>query len=91
VRFLELFLPAPRLAQWKERLRAGGRGRARLRPPEGALIEAVDATFAPARARRQQLLAEPGESSACCAPAPRRPRARARATVDRCYEACGLR
>jgi tryptophanyl-tRNA synthetase len=55
------------------------------------LIEAIDAAFGPARDRRKALLEKPGEVEQVLATGGRRARERARATVDRCYRACGLR
>jgi tryptophanyl-tRNA synthetase len=91
VRFLELFLPPEELAQWKSRVREGGAGAPGYGHLKARLIEAIDATFGPARARRKELLARPDEVERVLAEGGRRARARARATVDRCYKACGLR
>jgi tryptophanyl-tRNA synthetase len=91
VRFLELFLAPAELAQWKERIRAGGAGAPGYGHMKVRLIEAIDATFGPARARRKELLDTPGEIDAILTAGARKVRARARATVDRCYRACGLR
>jgi tryptophanyl-tRNA synthetase len=91
VRFLELFLPAGELAQWHERVRAGGAGAPGYGHMKARLIEAIDAAFGPARDRRKALLERPGEVEQVLATGGRRARERARATVDRCYRACGLR
>jgi tryptophanyl-tRNA synthetase len=91
MRFLELFLPAGELAQWQERVRSGGSGAPGYGHMKARLIEAIDAAFGPARARRKELLAAPGELERVLAAGGRRARERARATVDRCYRACGLR
>jgi tryptophanyl-tRNA synthetase len=91
LRFLGLFLPQGELAQWHERVRAGGRGAPGYGHMKARLIEAIDAAFGPARARRKALLENPGEVEGVLAAGGRRARERARATVDRCYRACGLR
>jgi tryptophanyl-tRNA synthetase len=91
LRFLELFLPAAELEQWKERVRAGGPGAPGYGHMKARLIEAVDEAFGPARARRKALLDRPREVDEVLAAGGRRARERARATVDRCYRGCGLR
>ncbi len=91
VRFLELFLPAGELAELKGRIRAGGSGAPGYGHLKARLIEAIDATFGPARARREELLADPGAVERILREGGALARARARATVDRCYSACGLR
>jgi tryptophanyl-tRNA synthetase len=91
LRFLELFLPAAELLQWQERVRLGGPGAPGYGHLKARLIEAIDATFGPARARRRALLDAPAEVERVLSEGGRRARARARATVDRCYQACGLR
>ena len=91
LRFLELFLAPDELAQWKERLRAGGAQAPGYGHLKARLIEAIDAAFGPARARRRELLDEPAQVERILAEGGARARARARATVDRCYRACGLR
>ena len=91
VRFLELFLPASELADWKEKIRRGGTGAPGYGHMKNRLIEAIDAAFGAARARREELLAHPAEVDAILETGGGRARARARATVDRCYRACGLR
>ncbi len=91
VRFLELFLPEAELAEWKERIRRGGPGAPGYGHVKARLIEGIDAAFGAARQRREELLADPAEVERILARGGVRARARARATVDRCYRACGLR
>ena len=91
LRFLELFLPADEFAQWCERVRAGGAGAPGYGHLKLRLIEAIEATFGPARARRKHLLENPAEVERVLAEGGTHARAQARATVDRCYRACGLR
>jgi tryptophanyl-tRNA synthetase len=55
-----------------------------------ALFELLLERFAPARARRAELLADPGEVERILAQGATRARAIARATTDRARRACGL-
>jgi tryptophanyl-tRNA synthetase len=91
LRFLELFLPAAEFTQWTERVRAGGPGAPGYGHLKARLIEAIDGAFGPARARRKALLETPRAVEELLAAGGWRARERARATVDRCYRACGLR
>jgi tryptophanyl-tRNA synthetase len=91
MRFLELFLSTDELAQWEARVREGGAGAPGYGHMKQRLIQALETTFAPARARRAELLANPAEVERVLAEGGRRARERARATVDRCYRAVGLR
>jgi tryptophanyl-tRNA synthetase len=54
------------------------------------LADHIDAYFAPARARRAELLEQPELVSAALERSAARARAVARATIDRCRQACGL-
>ena len=91
LRFLELFLPPGEFAQWADRVRAGGPGAPGYGHLKARLIEAIDTAFGKARAERTRRLEKPGEVEQVLAAGGRRARERARATVDRCYKACGLR
>ena len=91
VRFLELFLAPDELAQWRARMREGGAGAPGYGHLKARLIEAIDAAFGPARVRRKELLADPAAVERVLVAGGRRARERARVTVDRCYQACGLR
>jgi len=91
MRFLELFLAPAELVTWQERLRSGGPGAPGYGHLKLRLIEAIDAAFGPARTRRKELLAAPAEVERLLTEGGLKARARARATVDRCYKACGLR
>jgi tryptophanyl-tRNA synthetase len=91
VDLLRLFLDAAELEQWRERLRNGGPGAPGYGHLKQRLIEAAEAFFAPARARREELLANPAEVDRVLARGAERARARARATRDRALAACGLR
>ncbi|MBC8330224.1 MAG: tryptophan--tRNA ligase, partial [Planctomycetes bacterium] len=58
---MSLFLPDPEVAAWKAAVRAGGAGAPGYGQLKGVIFEAMDAYFAPARARRKELLADPAE------------------------------
>ncbi|MAB81374.1 MAG: tryptophan--tRNA ligase [Planctomycetes bacterium] len=89
--FLRLFLAPADSEEWRERVRKGGEDAPGYGHMKMRLIEAIDEAFAPARARREELLADLGEVERILARGAEKARARARATVDRCYRACGLR
>ena len=89
--FLRLFLEPDELAQWQERVRTGGAGAPGYGHLKQRLIESIEAFFAPARARREELLRDPAELDRVLARGAERARARARATRDRALAACGLR
>lgn len=91
VRLLELFLSADELEDWKARLRAGGADAPGYGHLKVRLVEAIEEHFAPARARREELLADPGEVERVLARGAERARERAVATRDRALAACGLR
>jgi len=90
VRFLELFLAAEELDEWKERVRRGGPEAPGYGHLKVRLIEAMDERFAAARARREELLADPGEVNRILARGAEIARPRARATLERAKRACGL-
>jgi tryptophanyl-tRNA synthetase len=89
--FLRLFLEPSELEQWKARVRAGGSGAPGYGHLKQRLAEAVEAFFAPARERREELESDPGEVDAILRRGAEKARARARATRDRALAACGLR
>ena len=91
MQFLALFLQPAELADWRERVRRGGEGAPGYGHMKARLIEVMEDAFAPARARREELLADPAELDRILARGAVGARARARATVDRCYRASGLR
>jgi len=90
-KFLELFLPPAELADWKARVQRGGPGAPGYGHLKLALIEALEAHFAPARARRAELLADPAEVDRILQRGAEFARARATAVRDRALAACGLR
>jgi tryptophanyl-tRNA synthetase len=90
-RFLELFLDAAELADWGERVRRGGPGAPGYGHLKQRICEAVEAHFAPARARREELLRDPAEVDRILARGAERARERAAQVCERALRACGLR
>jgi tryptophanyl-tRNA synthetase len=90
-RFLELFLGQEELTEWQERVRRGGAGAPGYGHLKERLVAAIEETFAGARARREELLADPTRVERVLARGAERARPRARAVLRRAYEACGLR
>ncbi|HIG10714.1 MAG: tryptophan--tRNA ligase [bacterium] len=90
-RFLELFLDSAELAQWEERVRAGGAEAPGYGHMKIRAFEAMEEYFAPARALREEFLADPGEVDRVLALGAEKARTRAAATRDRALKACGLR
>ncbi len=90
-RFLELFLDADELAEWEARVRAGGEGAPGYGELKMRACAAMEEHFAPARARREELLADPAEVDRVLAAGAERARARAVAARARALAACGLR
>jgi len=90
-RFLELFLAADELEEWKDRVRRGGPDAPGYGHLKVRIAEAIEAHFAPARARREELIANPAEVDRILAHGALRARARAVAVLDRARSACGLR
>ncbi len=88
---LALFLGHGELEGWRERVRAGGSSAPGYGHLKERLIEAIEERFEPARARRQALLDQPGDVDAVLERGAQRARARAVATRDRAFQACGLR
>lgn len=88
---LALFLAPDELAQWRERVRCGGSEAPGYGHLKARLVEAVEERFAPARARRAELLADPEQVERVLAAGAATARARAVATRDAALRACGLR
>jgi tryptophanyl-tRNA synthetase len=88
---LRLFLTSAEQAEWEERVRTGGPGAPGYGHLKQRLIEAIEEHFAPARKRREELLADPAEVDRLLARGAERARARATRTRDRALAACGLR
>ena len=91
MRFLELFLEAGELAEWEARVRTGGEGAPGYGELKMRAWEAMEEFFAPARAKREELLANPEEIERVLALGAETARARAVAVRDRALAACGLR
>ena len=91
VQLLSLFLSTEELEDWKDRIRVGGTKAPGYGHLKVRLIESIEEHFAPARARREELLADPAEVDRILADGAERARARAVATRDRALAACGLR
>jgi tryptophanyl-tRNA synthetase len=91
LRFLELFIEPAMLAEWSERVRRGGPGAPGYGHLKMAVVEAMEAYFAPARARRAELVADPAEVDRVLARGAARAQERASRTRDRALAACGLR
>jgi len=89
--FMELFVEPAELAEWKQRVAAGGAGAPGYGHLKQRLIEGIDATFGPARERRKELIADPGEVDRILAAGAEQARERAARTRDRALAACGLR
>lgn len=89
--WLGLFLEADELADLKKRCREGGENGPGYGELKQRLRDAIETHFAPARARRAELLAHPKEVERVLAAGAEKARAVARATRDRAYAACGLR
>ena len=89
--FLALFLEEAELEDWRTRVRRGGEGAPGYGQMKMRVVEAMEEHFAPARARREELLADPGQVDAILAHGAETARERARAVRDRALAACGLR
>ncbi len=89
--FLALFLEADELKDWKDRVRTGGEGAPGYGHLKQRLIAAIDDKFGEARARREEMLADPAEVDRILARGAERARERAQAVRDRALLACGLR
>lgn len=91
VDFLKLVLEPAEVSDWAERVRAGGEGAPGYGHLKQRLTEAIEERFAPARARREELLADPAEVDRVLSAGAEVARARASAVRDRALRACGLR
>jgi len=90
-RFLELFLDRAELSTWEERVRRGGEGAPGYGHLKQRIVEAIEERFAPARARREELLADPAEVDRVLERGAEAARAVAARTARRALLACGLR
>jgi tryptophanyl-tRNA synthetase len=72
-------------------VRVGGVGAPGYGHLKQRLVEVIEERFAPARKRREELLADPAEVDRVLERGAQRARARAVATRDRALRNCGLR
>jgi tryptophanyl-tRNA synthetase len=91
VDFLALFLEDKELNEWREKIREGGANAPGYGHLKVRLIEAWEETFAPARTRFEEYLADPAALDATLLVGAERARERASSVRDRAYLACGLR
>ena len=89
--FLRLFLSEGELEEWGDKVRAGGEGAPGYGHLKVRLVEAIEEHFAEARARREELMNDPGEIERVLRQGAEKARERATATRDRALAACGLR
>ena len=89
--FLTLFLETKELEDWKERVRKGGPDAPGYGHLKMRVVEAMEQYFAPARKRREELLADPAEVEAALQAGAAKARARAQTVRDRAMRACGLK
>ncbi|MDG1500804.1 MAG: tryptophan--tRNA ligase [Planctomycetota bacterium] len=89
--FLALFLEAKELEDWKERVRKGGPDAPGYGHLKMRVVEAMEEYFAPARKRREELIANPAEVEAALQRGAATARARAQMVRDRAMRACGLK
>lgn len=89
--FLRLFLDDEEIESWSSRVRAGGEGAPGYGHLKQRLIAAIEEFFAPSRAKREELLADPAEVDRILERGAERARERACRTRDRALAACGLR
>jgi tryptophanyl-tRNA synthetase len=91
LKLLALFVDAEEKQTWRDRVRRGGPDAPGYGHMKVRLAEVMEERFGDARARRSELLSDPAELDAILARGAVKARERARATVDRCYRACGIR
>jgi len=89
--FLRLLIDPAEFETWCARVRQGGAGAPGYGHLKQRLVEAMEQRFAPARERRDALLRDPAEVDRILAQGANKARARAVATRDRAFAACGLR
>ena len=88
---MALFTDANEVNDWKERVKKGGEGAPGYGHLKGRIREAMEEFFAPARKRREELLADRGEVERILQEGAKKARARAAQVRDRALKACGLR
>lgn len=91
---LEIFLDEVETKSWRERIQAGGEGAPGYGHLKKEIMSRMDERFGPGRERFQAYLNETGpaaELEDVLQAGAKKARAVARATLERCFEACGLR
>lgn len=88
---LALFLAPAELEEWRDRVRRGGADGPGYGQLKGRLRDAIEEAFAPARVRREELLADPAELDRILIAGAARARARAGGVLERARQACGIR
>lgn len=88
---MALFVDADELADWKSRVAKGGDDAPGYGHLKGRIAEAMDAHFADARARREELIADRSQVEEVLQAGALVARKRAQSIRDRAYAACGLR
>ncbi len=88
---LALFLPPDELEGLRDAVRRGGPGAPGYGDLKARLAEAIEERFAPARARREELLAHPERVEEVLSAGGAEARRKATEVRDRAYRACGLR
>jgi tryptophanyl-tRNA synthetase len=88
---MALFIDAAEVDEWKAKVEKGGDGAPGYGHLKARIYEGMEAYFAPARARREELIADRGEVERILAAGAEKARARAAQVRDRALKACGLR
>lgn len=88
---MHLFCDNATVQDWKDRVRAGGEGAPGYGHLKGVIRDGMEEYFAPARARRKELLEDRAEVERILAAGAETARARATEVRDRALKACGLR
>ncbi len=90
-RFLDLFLTPGESGELASVMSQGGPGAPGYGHLKVRLTEQIESHFAPARAKREELVSNPDEVERILERGAERARERARATAERALRACGLR
>jgi tryptophanyl-tRNA synthetase len=88
---MALFCDEATVQDWKDKVRAGGEGAPGYGHLKGVIRDGMEEYFAPARARRKELLDDRAEVERILAAGAETARARATVVRDRALKACGLR
>jgi tryptophanyl-tRNA synthetase len=88
---MALFIDAAEVDEWKAKVEQGGDGAPGYGHLKARIYEGMEEYFAPARARREALIADRGEVERILAAGAEKARARASEVRDRALKACGLR